>query len=95
MIGTKVERKWGSYVVLAEGEGWKLKRLVVLPKSKSSLQRHFKRSEVWFSPKTKEVLFHKVTEWHQLRNPGEEPLEIIELQFGEQCIEEDIERKEE
>jgi len=32
-------------------------------------------------------------EWHQLTNPHEHPLKIVEIQYGEQCIEEDIERK--
>jgi cytidyltransferase-like protein len=34
-----------------------------------------------------------VQEWHQLTNPYEHPLKIVEIQYGEQCIEEDIERK--
>ena len=32
-------------------------------------------------------------EWHQLTNPHEHPLKIVEIQYGEQCVEEDIERK--
>ncbi len=34
-----------------------------------------------------------VDEWHQLRNPYQQPLKIVEIQYGEQCVEEDIERK--
>ena len=34
-----------------------------------------------------------VTEWHQLTNPFEVPCKIVEIQYGEQCIEEDIERR--
>ena len=34
-----------------------------------------------------------VKEWHQLTNPYEHPLKIVEIQYGEQCVEEDIERK--
>jgi cytidyltransferase-like protein len=34
-----------------------------------------------------------IDEWHQLKNPYEHPLKIVEIQYGEQCIEEDIERK--
>jgi len=34
-----------------------------------------------------------VQEWHQLTNPYEHPLKIVEIQYGEKCIEEDIERK--
>jgi cytidyltransferase-like protein len=32
-------------------------------------------------------------EWHQLTNPYSHPLKIVEIQYGEQCVEEDIERK--
>lgn len=38
-------------------------------------------------------LFIEKTEWHQLCNPGPNPLRVIEIQYGENCIEEDIERK--
>jgi cytidyltransferase-like protein len=31
--------------------------------------------------------------WHQLTNPYDMPLKVVEIQYGEQCIEEDIERK--
>jgi mannose-6-phosphate isomerase-like protein (cupin superfamily) len=34
-----------------------------------------------------------IDEWHQLKNPYDHPLKIVEIQYGEQCIEEDIERK--
>jgi len=34
-----------------------------------------------------------VNEWHQLTNPYDTPVKIVEIQYGEQCIEEDIERK--
>ena len=34
-----------------------------------------------------------VGDWHQLTNPFDTPCKIVEIQFGEQCIEEDIERK--
>lgn len=40
-----------------------------------------------------DVLHVTKNEWHQLKNVGEELLKIVEIQFGEQCIEEDIERK--
>ena len=43
----------------------------------------------------KEHLHHFVPkgEWHQIRNPYEVPCKLVEIQFGEECIEEDIERK--
>jgi cytidyltransferase-like protein len=34
-----------------------------------------------------------VREWHQLTNPSDAPVKVVEIQYGEQCVEEDIERK--
>jgi mannose-6-phosphate isomerase-like protein (cupin superfamily) len=34
-----------------------------------------------------------ILEWHQLTNPYDVPLKIVEIQYGERCVEEDIERK--
>jgi cytidyltransferase-like protein len=47
---------------------------------------------------SKELVKHQefnipVTEWHQLTNPFDTPCKIVEIQYGEQCIEEDIERQ--
>lgn len=105
----KTERIWGYYRVLHEnGPQVKLKELTVDPGKTLSMQRHFKRSELWFVAegtallKTADdaVIYNKfetihipVTSWHQLVNPTTEPLKIIEIQYGEDCIEEDIERK--
>jgi mannose-6-phosphate isomerase-like protein (cupin superfamily) len=49
-------------------------------------------------PSSKELSIHdefkiSVHEWHQLTNPYTTPCRIVEIQYGEQCIEEDIERK--
>jgi mannose-6-phosphate isomerase-like protein (cupin superfamily) len=43
----------------------------------------------------REHLHHYVPqgEWHQLRNPYEVPCKIVEIQYGINCVEEDIERK--
>ena len=40
-----------------------------------------------------EHTFIKVNEWHQLCNETDQPLKLIEIQYGERCVEEDIERK--
>jgi mannose-6-phosphate isomerase-like protein (cupin superfamily) len=34
-----------------------------------------------------------VGEWHQLTNPFDEPVKVVEIQYGESCVEEDIERR--
>jgi D-beta-D-heptose 7-phosphate kinase/D-beta-D-heptose 1-phosphate adenosyltransferase len=107
----KTERSWGYYRVLHEnGPHVKLKELTVDPGKSLSMQRHFKRSELWFVAEgaatlwvsdTKEVAIYNQHEyinivrgsWHRLSNQTDQPLKLIEIQYGEECIEEDIERK--
>lgn len=107
----KIKRDWGYYRVLHEnGFRVKLKELTVEPGKRLSMQRHFKRSELWFVAEgtatlsisdTKEVVNYNQFEyinivkdsWHQLSNQTDQPLKIIEIQYGEECVEEDIERK--
>lgn len=111
----KTERQWGYYRVLHEtGPNVKLKELTVDPGKKLSLQRHFKRSELWFVSEGVATLYtidyssdyskqgtygQFVTihipknEWHQLANETDKPLKLIEIQYGTECVEEDIERK--
>jgi cytidyltransferase-like protein len=109
----EVERSWGSYTVLNEIPGAKVKTLTVLPGQTLSMQRHQYRSEYWMvtdgncminmalpgdfnnPPKIlsryDEWRVPKNT-WHQLTNPFTQPCTIVEIQYGEQCVEEDIER---
>jgi mannose-1-phosphate guanylyltransferase/mannose-6-phosphate isomerase len=102
-----VERPWGSYTVLEKGQGYKIKRVVLRPKAKLSLQLHRKRSEHWVvitgtAKVTKEnetYLVHinestyiPVNTKHRLENPAETILQIIEVQNGEYLEEDDIER---
>lgn len=107
----KIKRDWGYYRVLHENGGLvKLKELIVEPGKSLSMQRHFKRSELWFVAEgtatlsisdTKEVANYNQfayinivkDSWHRLSNQTDKPLKIIEIQYGEECIEEDIERK--
>lgn len=104
----KTERPWGYYRVLHDVPGLKVKELTVDPRKKLSMQRHQYRSELWFVGEGEAILnwdygsekikLHKhetinVAEWHQLENTTDNPLKIIEIQYGEQCVEEDIERK--
>ena len=89
------------------GYACKLKELVVDPNRCLSYQRHQNRSELWYVRKgsgraiiDEKVIFlytgHYVCipegAWHQLINSGVDPLHIIEIQFGRECEEEDIER---
>ena len=105
----KTVRPWGYYRVLhTVGPGVKVKELTVDPGKTLSMQRHKHRSELWFvaegtAGNNKETdtsyigIFKHETipagAWHQLHNPTSQPLRVIEIQYGENCIEEDIERK--
>lgn len=105
----KTERPWGYYRVLhTVGLGVKVKELTVNPGATLSMQRHQQRAELWFVADGEaglnwefggeKIKVHKqqtinVNEWHQLHNPTDKPLRVIEIQYGAQCVEEDIERK--
>ena len=100
-----VERSWGSYTVIEEGDTYKIKRIVVMPKQSLSLQLHHHRSEHWVVVKgTAEVeidgttaflregenVFIQIGIHHRLRNPGLIVLEVIEVQLGDYLCEDDI-----
>lgn len=105
----KTIRPWGYYRVLHTiGSTIKVKELTVNPGKSLSMQRHQYRSELWFVGEGEATLnwefggeslklFKQETinigEWHQLENKTNVPLRIIEIQYGNNCIEEDIERK--
>jgi len=107
LLHKTVERPWGSYTVLEKGQGYKIKRVVLKPKAKLSLQLHKRRSEHWvvvegIAKVTREdetYLVHSnkstyipMLTKHRLENPGEELLQIIEVQNGEYLEEDDIVR---
>lgn len=98
-------RPWGSFTVLEEGSRYKIKKILVLPAQKLSLQMHYHRSEHWIIVKgTAKVNIDTVTKMihegesifvpksasHRVENPGKVPLEIIEVQVGEYLGEDDI-----
>ena len=104
----KTLRPWGYYRVLHDVAGMKVKELTVDPGKSLSMQKHFKRSEMWcvsegrcvvnFGDGEQERELHEfqhipVGNWHQLTNPFDKPCKIVEIQYGQNCIEEDIERK--
>jgi mannose-6-phosphate isomerase-like protein (cupin superfamily) len=107
--GETDHRPWGHYVVLADEPGHKVKRIVVEPGGRLSLQRHKKRSEHWFALSGEGVVTvgdedilltpGKATDipqgaWHRVRNDGGAPFVFIEVQRGTYFGEDDIERKE-
>ncbi len=107
LIHKTVERPWGSYTVLEKGERYKIKRVVLKLEAKLSLQLHRRRSEHWvvvagvakvtgenetYFVHTNESTFIPIHTKHRLENPGEVPLQIIEVQNGDYVEEDDIER---
>jgi len=104
---TTTHRPWGFYTILDHGPGYKVKRVVVNPGERLSLQTHSHRSEHWVVLKGiakvsiggNEILVHEnesayvpKSVLHRLENAGEIPVEIIEVQNGEYLEEDDIER---
>ena len=100
-------RPWGSYTVLAKGNGYKVKRITVKPGEKLSLQMHYHRSEHWtvingtgkLTLDDKVIIFREnestyipIGVKHRLENPGQLPLTIIEVQNGKYLGEDDIVR---
>lgn len=105
---SKTNKHWGYYRVLYETPGIKVKEFLVEPGKSLSMQRHFKRSEMWCIAEGKCVVdfgdgeqdrylhqFQHIAkeQWHRLYNPYDAPCRIVEIQYGEDCNEEDIERK--
>jgi mannose-1-phosphate guanylyltransferase/mannose-6-phosphate isomerase len=106
-IHRTVHRPWGQYTVLEKGEGYKIKRIVVDPGARLSLQLHRRRSEHWvvlsgvarvtiagrsFELQPHQSSFVPIGTPHRLENPGTIPLQIIEAQIGDYVEEDDIER---
>lgn len=101
------ERPWGSYTVLDEGEGYKVKRIEVLPGKRLSYQRHARRAEHWFMVQGQAVVTLNDVEHplgpgeaidiplgaaHRIGNRGTERVIFIEVQQGDYLGEDDIER---
>ena len=107
LIHRTVERPWGTYTVLEKGNAYKIKRIVVKPRARLSLQRHSRRSEHWvvvsgtakvtkgnetYWVQTNESTFIPVMTKHRLENQEDGSLQIIEVQSGDYVEEDDIER---
>ncbi|MEA2048157.1 MAG: mannose-1-phosphate guanylyltransferase/mannose-6-phosphate isomerase [Campylobacterota bacterium] len=108
-IHLTAHRPWGTYTVLEGTPGYKIKRIVVKPGKRLSLQKHYHRNEHWIvvsgtatvtvGEETKlvrpnESTYIKMGEVHRLGNDGKIPVVIIEAQVGEYTGEDDIVRLE-
>jgi mannose-1-phosphate guanylyltransferase/mannose-6-phosphate isomerase len=102
-------RPWGFYESLIQGDRFQVKRIVVKPGDKLSLQKHFHRAEHWvvvagsaLVTRDNETMLLRENESvylplgcvHRLENPGRIPLTLIEVQSGSYLGEDDIVRLE-
>ena len=100
-----VYRPWGTFETLIEDSGYKIKRIVVKPNGRLSLQKHFHRNEHWivvsgtatvtvgdkkYLVRPNESTYIKMGEVHRLENEGKIPVVLIEAQVGEYTGEDDI-----
>ena len=107
MIHPTVHRPWGSFTVLVDQDAYKVKKIVVTPGNRLSLQSHRHRSEHWLVAIGRALvtvndeekllpegshIFIPVNARHRLENPGQELLEVIEVQKGDYLGEDDITR---
>jgi mannose-1-phosphate guanylyltransferase / mannose-6-phosphate isomerase len=103
----KVHRPWGNYDSVDTGERFQVKRIVVKPGARLSLQMHHHRAEHWivvrgtalvtrgeerFIVSENESAYIPLGVTHRLENPGKMPLEMIEVQSGSYLGEDDIVR---
>ncbi len=104
---TLAHRPWGTYETLIDENGYKIKRIVVKPGKRLSLQKHFHRNEHWivvsgtatvtvgnktYLVRPNESTYIKMGEIHRLANEGKIPVILIEAQVGEYTKEDDIVR---
>ncbi|WP_345994061.1 mannose-1-phosphate guanylyltransferase/mannose-6-phosphate isomerase [Sulfurimonas sp. HSL-1716] len=100
-------RPWGTYTVLEDSSGYKIKRIEVREGKRLSLQKHYHRNEHWvvlsgtatvtiedktFTVNPNESTYIKAGDIHRLENKGKTPLVIIEVQVGRYTGEDDIVR---
>ncbi len=99
-------RPWGSWHILDEADGYKVKRIVVTPGSRLSLQKHEHRAEHWFVVegtatctvgdddavvlRPGDAVDIAIGQAHRIGNLGDETLVIIEVQRGSYTGEDDI-----
>lgn len=100
-------RPWGTYTVLEEDRGFKVKRIEVLPGKRLSYQKHAQRAEHWFvvegtakvtldgeeiTVRAGEAIDIPIGTAHRVENPDEGNLIFIEVQRGSYLGEDDIVR---
>jgi len=104
-IHLTAHRPWGTYTILENSDKYKIKRIVVKPGKRLSLQKHFHRSEHWIVVsgtalvtvgenetlvRANESTYIPMGEIHRLENPGKIDVVLIEAQVGTYLGEDDI-----
>ncbi len=108
-VHLKVHRPWGSYEILETGSHYQVKHLTIDAGASISLQAHEHRSEHWvvvkglatvqrgkdlFHLRENESTYVPIGTMHRLKNDGDQPLEVVEVQVGSYLGEDDIQRYE-
>lgn len=103
----EVHRPWGSYDCIGSGPRYQVKRITVKPGASLSLQMHHHRAEHWVVVcgqalvqigerdqlvSENESVYIPIGEKHRLTNPGDTPIELVEVQTGSYLGEDDIVR---
>lgn len=101
------QRPWGTFTVIDEGDGFKVKRIEVFPGKRLSYQKHSQRAEHWVVVQGtakvtldgREIVVEAgqaidvpIGSAHRVENPGEQTLLFIEVQRGDYLGEDDIVR---
>lgn len=107
LLHTTVYRPWGNYRSIDQGDRFQVKRIVVRPGERLSLQMHHHRAEHWVVVSGTALVTHgektflltenqstyiPAGDTHRLENPGKLPLHLIEVQSGSYLGEDDIVR---
>ncbi len=105
----KIYRPWGTFETIDDAERFQVKRIVVKPGARFALQKHYNRAEHWVVVAGTALVMKDDDEFllsenqstyippgvrHSLKNPGQIPLHLIEIQSGSYFGEDDIERLE-
>jgi len=108
-VGDHDTRPWGTWEVIAVGPTYIVKKIVVMPGQKLSLQLHHYRDEHWiiaegtaevvlddktFTAPSNTPIFIKVGQKHRIANTTDKPVVFIEVQTGDTLDENDIVRLE-
>jgi mannose-1-phosphate guanylyltransferase/mannose-6-phosphate isomerase len=98
-------KPWGQHTVIADGENFRVKKVIVEPGRSMPLHMHYHRNEYWAITEgsgslvldDKEIILYKDQSIfvprgskHKVSNPGLVPLEIVEVQTGEYLGDDDV-----